>query len=736
MAAGTELATAYIHIIPSTQGFGSSLSSQVNSDSKGCGGSAGSVFGSGFVSAVTKIIAAAGIGAAVGKALTEGAALQQAVGGVETLFGDVADQVKSYANEAFSSAGLSANDYMETVAGFAATLMQGLGDDTSEAANIANKAVTDMSDNANKMGTDMASIQAAYQGFAKDNYTMLDNLKLGYGGTQSEMARLINDTGVLGDGIEVTAETVKDVPFDKIIEAIHQTQEQMGITGTTAEEAATTFSGSMAAMRASAVNVLAALTNPEDMDLTTAMQSLRNTVSTFLLDNLFPMIGNLLGQLPALIGGASGLITGLLNMITANAPAITQGAIQFVTQLTEAIVTNAPYMIGAALALVGALAQAFMAADWATIGQQFITSLSNAINTFAGESFGADSAGQLIQMFASSITTQLPVLMQKGTEMLNNLLNGIMQALPGIITTVGNIRNQLTESFMQAMPSMIQSGTQLMMGLLNGFTQAFPGITQSAIEVTAQFLDTVVSNLPQILSVGIDMVLQLVDGITSTLPQIVESAAQIAVSLINELISHLPELISAGMELCAKLSLGMIQAGPKVLLAIGKILKSICDATMKIDWVGLGVNIIKGIIKGLQSMASAVVEALLNIIKAGVDAVKKWLGIKSPSRLMAKEVGQWIPAGIATGMQNNMSTVTDAMREITDATAGTFNVGDVAAGITATTGTASENTSVLARLDAILALMVEYMPEMASASSVETGINMTKIDRSLGTAVI
>lgn len=178
MAAGTELATAYVHIIPSTKGFGAALSEQVSNESGSAGSSAGGLFGSGFASTVTKIIAAAGIGETIKKSLEAGGALQQSVGGVETLFGDMADTVKSYANDAFNSAGLSANDYMETVTGFAATLMQGLGDDTSQAAEIANTAVVDMADNANKMGTSMESIQAAYQGFAKQNYTMLDNLNI------------------------------------------------------------------------------------------------------------------------------------------------------------------------------------------------------------------------------------------------------------------------------------------------------------------------------------------------------------------------------------------------------------------------------------------------------------------------------------------------------------------------------------------------------------------------------
>lgn len=181
---------------------------------------------------------------------------EQLAGGVETLFGESSDKLMEYANVAYKTAGLSANQYMEQATSFSATLLQGLGGDTAKAVEYANMAIIDMSDNANKMGTDMGMIQNAYNGFAKQNYTMLDNLKLGYGGTQKEMARLINDSGVLGDSIEVTADTVKDVPFDKVIEAIHKVQTEIGITGTTSKEAADTISGSGGSMKAAWDNLL------------------------------------------------------------------------------------------------------------------------------------------------------------------------------------------------------------------------------------------------------------------------------------------------------------------------------------------------------------------------------------------------------------------------------------------------------------------------------------------------
>lgn len=230
----SQVATAYVQIIPSAQGIGNGIAQALGGDSAAA--SAGKSLGGQLVGTIKGIIATAGIGAALGKALTEGAALEQSLGGVETLFKDSAGKVIANAEKAYATAGVSANSYMEQVTSFSATLLQGLGGDTEAAAKVADQAIIQMSDNANKMGTSIGSIQYAYQGFAKDNYTMLDNLKLGYGGTQAEMARLVNESGVLGDAIQVTDQTVRDVPFDKIIEAIGVIQDRLGITGTTALE--------------------------------------------------------------------------------------------------------------------------------------------------------------------------------------------------------------------------------------------------------------------------------------------------------------------------------------------------------------------------------------------------------------------------------------------------------------------------------------------------------------------
>ena len=285
----TEIAQAYVQLIPSARGITGKIQSILDPEASAAGQSAGQSLGSSLVSVMTKVIAAAGIGKAFSAAISEGAALQQSLGGIETLFKGSADKVKGYANEAYKTTGLSANAYMENVTGFSASLLQSLGGDTNKAAETANMAMIDMSDNANKMGTSMESIQMAYQGFAKQNYTMLDNLKLGYGGTKQEMERLLNDAQKL-TGVKYDINNLSDV-----YNAIHAIQENLDITGTTAKEAASTFSCSFESMKAAAQNVLGKLALGEN--ILPSLHALLKTTSTFLFDNFLPMVGNIFSGL-------------------------------------------------------------------------------------------------------------------------------------------------------------------------------------------------------------------------------------------------------------------------------------------------------------------------------------------------------------------------------------------------------------------------------------------------------
>lgn len=300
----TELGKAYVQIIPSARGMKGMLSKELGADIPQVGKEVGESLARKLIGVTKKLIAAAGIGKLIHSSLMEGADLQQSLGGIETLFKGSADVVKKYANEAYKTTGLSANAYMENVTGFSASLLQSLGGDTRKAADVANMAMVDMADNSNKMGTSMDRIQDAYQGFAKQNYTMLDNLKLGYGGTKTEMQRLLADAQKL-TGVKYDINNLSDV-----YQAIHAIQENLDITGTTAKEAATTFSGSFASMKAAAQNVLGKLALGED--IMPSLHQLFETVKTFLVGNLIPMVWNVLKGIPQVLAGALGELMHML----------------------------------------------------------------------------------------------------------------------------------------------------------------------------------------------------------------------------------------------------------------------------------------------------------------------------------------------------------------------------------------------------------------------------------------
>lgn len=286
----TELGKAYVQIIPSAQGISGKISGLLKGESQSAGTSSGGLIGAKLVSKLKAVIAAAGIGKAISASISEGAKLQQSIGGVETLFKESAGRVRDYARQAYKTSGVSANEYMEGVTSFAASLLQSTAGNTRKAADVSNMAFMDMSDNANKMGTHMGDIQNAYQGFAKQNYTMLDNLKLGYGGTKKEMERLLKDAQEI-TGVKYDINNLSDV-----YQAIHAIQGKLDITGTTAKEAATTVSGSFGQMKAAFKDVLGNIAIGENVK--ESFSNLAVTVKTFVFDNLIPMIGEIFKNIP------------------------------------------------------------------------------------------------------------------------------------------------------------------------------------------------------------------------------------------------------------------------------------------------------------------------------------------------------------------------------------------------------------------------------------------------------
>lgn len=608
MPNGSTVASAYVQIVPSAEGIKGSITQALGGEAS----SAGESLGSTLVGKIKGVIAAAGIGAAIGKTLTEGAALQQSIGGVETLFKDSANTIKQYAAQAYSTAGVSANSYMEQVTSFSATLLQGLGGDTVAAAKYANMAIVQMSDNANKMGTDIGAIQYAYQGFAKDNYTMLDNLKLGYGGTQSEMARLINDSGVLGDTVEVTAQTVKDVPFDKIIEAIGVIQDDLGITGTTAQEAATTFSGSFASMQAAASNVMGALMLGQD--LKPALNGLATTMTTFLVGNLLPALWNILSALP------SALVTFIQSLVP-----------QLATQL-----------------------QTFVSG----IVPQLMTEI-----TQAGPQLLASAQGLLAQ-FQTAVTTYLPNLLSSGVQIVQQIVTGVTTGLPSLLQTAASLGGQFMASLATAFAQVTVAAYEVIPLIVNGILETLPALIANAGTIVTSYVSALLAQLPAVMTAGVQMLVQIVQGIVENLPEIVNAAFSTVMNFVEAILSHLPELLETGISLIGELIAGLIRSIPDVIASIPSIISGIVDTFLRFDWLGLGIDIIGGIIKGILSAAGSIVEAIVSVASDAFNAAKDFFGIASPSKLMRYDFGPFIPKGMALGITDNADVVQDAMDEL------------------------------------------------------------------------
>ncbi len=615
----TELAKAYVQIVPSAKGIKGSISEALGGEADSAGKSAGSILGSGLVSTIKKVIVTAGIGKVFQQAISEGANLEQSLGGVETLFKNSAEQVKKYANEAYKTAGLSANDYMEQVTSFSASLLQSLGGDTEKAAESANQAVIDMADNANKMGTDMESIQNAYQGFAKQNYTMLDNLKLGYGGTKQEMQRLLADAEKIS-GIHYDINNLNDV-----YSAIHVIQGELGITGTTAEEAATTIQGSLSSMKSAFSNVLGQLATGGDV--TSALRALGDTVFTFTVSNLAPMIGRIFKGLPEILSSTLSWAIRGINILGDNADTIVQMGSDVVTGLAGAIISAIPYLGEAAITLIAAFGSALIATDWIQIGNDFVSGLRDSMSIASGEIFDTDTS--IISSVLNSITQHLPEILNQGTEIVTTLVNGILQNLPSLILTAG--------------------------------------------QLISQFVGFVLNNLPTILETGAKLLLNLVQGITEHLPEIVKSAASVITSLLLTIAQHLPEILLTGAKILGKLIIGLIGAIPDLIKSVPAIISGISDTLSDYDWLGLGSDILTGIGKGITSAVSSVVKAAKDAAQSIFDSVKEFFDIGSPSKLMRDEIGCWIPPGIAVGIEKNLDPVKDAMDEITKLTTGTLS---------------------------------------------------------------
>lgn len=506
----------------------------------------------------------------VGKqALNSYADYEQLIGGVETLFKESSGVVEQYANNAYKTAGLSANEYMETVTSFSASLLQSLNGDTAKSAKVADMAITDMSDNANKMGTDMSMIQSAYQGFAKQNYTMLDNLKLGYGGTKSEMARLLKDAQKIS-GIKYDISNLNDV-----YQAIHVIQGELGITGTTAKEASTTIQGSVSAMKSAWQNMLTGI-----VDDNADFEGLVNN----LVDSIITAGQNILPRVEVIIDGAAELIVQLIGKILEQMPKILETGSNILTKLIDGITTMIPEI--------------------------------------------SYTAFYIIDELLRGILSNLPLILQMGIDLLTELINGISQTLPDLIPVAIESIITMVTTLLDNIDLIIDTGIQLLIGLADGLIEALPKLIEKIPVIIEKLINAIVNNLPKLIQMGIELIVKLAAGLIKAIPQLISKIPEIIGSLVKGFANYFSNMSEVGRNLVFGIWEGIKNAKNWIFGKIkewcGNILNGIksffgIHSPSKVFKDEIGTNLALGVGEGFSNTMKDVSQEMSNSIPTEFD---------------------------------------------------------------------------------------------------------------------
>ena len=570
--------------------------------------------------------ASAGVAALGTACINAYADYEQLAGGVETLFKDSAETIHSYADNAYKTAGLSANEYMETVTSFSASLLQSLDGDTEKAAAAADLAITDMADNANKMGTAMESIQNAYQGFAKQNYTMLDNLKLGYGGTKEEMQRLLADAEKLS-GVKYDLSSYAD-----IVEAIHVIQTEMGITGTTAKEASTTIQGSVASMKAAWANLMVGMaddTQNFDMLLSNFIESI-GTVA----DNLLPRIGVVIEGMGKLVAGLAPEIASALPTLTNELlPNLVELGVQSISALVQGIQENGDSLAAGALSIVGTLAE--------------------------------------------GIAELLPMVADTAASLVVSLADGLTESLPNIIPIAIETISTLVENLTENANTIIDAGIQIILALGEGLIAALPQLIETVPQIVINIANVINDNAPKLIDTALYLITRLAVGLVQAIPTLVVNIPKIIEAIVAAFMAF--QWLNLGKQLIDGIKNGIKSAGESMSTAaketFSKFKAKITGSEVATELKNIGKYIIDGIVGGIKNSLSRIANVAGKIKDTLLSKLKGLFKIASPSKLMKEEVGAYIGEGIAVGIEESGQMAVDAAETVAngiiDAFAGT-----------------------------------------------------------------
>lgn len=598
---GSAIADAYVNLIPSAEGFSTGIENAINEGTRGGSKSAIGMLsnlGMGF---------AQGIGQAAFGAVTElgskavevaqqaigsYAEYEQLIGGVETLFGPAAQYVEDYADAAFKSAGISANKYMETVNSMAAALNQATGSEW-QSAKLANQAVIDMSDNANKMGTNMEAIQNAYNGFSKQNYTMLDNLKLGYGGTKQEMERLLEDATKLS-GVEYNMESYAD-----IVQAIHVIQEEMGIAGTTATEATETIDGSLKMVKASWENLIAGL-GKEDADLGGLMDQLLNSI--FGTDTEKGFLDNLLPRIEQVIGGVQEFATQMIERLPGIAaellPQLSKMLLSMVSSSIESLSNNLPQMI-----------------------ESFESIFENVITTAIS--------------LVSSALTMLPDLLNMALSIIVTIAQGLVEEIPVLIPTLIEVVTTIVDVILDNLPLILDAAGEILDALIEGILDNTPELMLAFTEIFYQVMATLISLLPQLLAILVEVSGTLIGSLAKAISEML--TVEFWFNVFDSITSAFTDIdwVGIGKDCIKRIADGVVDEINSIIEAISTVADSISltlvEKTKANEWLEPFIdNFVTGLetfISGLADYASSMIQAVKDFFKPAVDMILKiWNG--------------------------------------------------------------------------------------------------------------
>ena len=621
------------------------------------------------------------------KVVSSYAEFEQLEGGVKTLFGTEASSVEDYAasvgksvgevegkynsllaaqkqvfndaNNAYKTAGLSANEYMNTVTSFSASLIASLDGDTEAAAKASNQAIIDMSDNANKMGTDMSLIQSAYQGFAKQNYTMLDNLKLGYGGTKTEMERLLKDAEKIS-GVKYDISNLNDV-----YSAIHVIQTEMGITGTTAAEAEKTISGSLNAMKGAFQNLITGF-GDADADMKVLCQNMADSIKT-VIDNIIPVlqqivtalptvIDSLLGAiaqlLPTLVEAVTSLFSSLLETILELIPELIPTVVTALTTIIETLVENLPLLMEAIVVIFTSLIEG--------IGELLPTLIPSAV--------------QAIITIVNGLIENLPMLLDAALQLIMGLTQGLITALPILIAALPEIINGIVTFLLNSIPEIIQAGIELLTSLIAALPEIIVVIVEAIPQIIDGLITALVNSIPLIIQAGIDLLIALIQALPQIITTIVNAIPKIISGIVNALIGNIDKIIMAGVELFIALIKNLPTIIVEIVKAVPKIVSGLVEAFK--NGIGSMADVGKNLITGLWNGISNAKDWVLNKIKGFgesiLNGIKSFFGIHSPSRVFRDEIGSNLALGLGEGFTQEMNSVSDMME---DSIPTDFNVG-------------------------------------------------------------